>query len=204
MTAADRVTRGDRVRRAVADRGQRVLHPGTTHLVIETPIGALELVGDEVGLTHVRLPSPTEPPGPPGEVAGPLRSAAAQLGEYFSGARTAFELPLAPQGTDFQLAVWKALAEIPYGETITYGELAARVGRPGACRAVGQANGANPLPIVLPCHRVVAAGGQLGGYSGGLEVKRRLLALEGARPLVAAPLGRPRRSSTLADHAAAG
>jgi len=107
-----------------------------------------------------------------------LRSADRQLGEYFAGSRRHFDLELAPVGTPFQRSVWFALADIPYAGTISYAELAARVGRPSAFRAVGQANGANPLPIVLPCHRVIASGGGLGGYSGGLDVKRQLLDLE--------------------------
>jgi methylated-DNA-[protein]-cysteine S-methyltransferase len=102
-----------------------------------------------------------------------------QLGEYFAGTRRAFELPLAPRGTPFQRATWQELSDIPWGTAISYGELARRLGRPGGPRAVGQANGANPIPIVVPCHRVIAADGTLGGYGGGLELKRRLLALEG-------------------------
>ncbi len=164
-------------------------------LAVDTLIGRLVLAGDGARLTHVCLPGSTTlgsttpgstTPGSttlgstPGETPSVLRAAAAQLEEYFSGARRSFALPLAPRGTEFQLAVWEALAGIPYGETITYGELARRVRRPAAFRAVGQANGANPLPIVCPCHRVVAAGGRLGGYGGGLEVKRMLLALEGS------------------------
>ena len=161
------------------DRDDHIGHD-TVRLSLDTPIGVLVLVGDDAALTHVRLPGTAGLPGTKTRVSAPLRAAAAQLEEYFSGARTSFALPLAPRGTPFQLAVWNALTKIPYGETITYGELARRVGRPAAPRAVGQANGANPLPIVYPCHRVVAAGGQLGGYGGGTETKRRLLALEGA------------------------
>lgn len=149
-----------------------------TRLSIETPIGRLVLVGDDVALTHVYLPGATTLGSTAGTFPAPLRLAAAQLEEYFSGGRSAFSLPLGPNGTAFQLSVWKALAEIPYGQTITYGALALRVGRPAAFRAVGQANGANPIPIVYPCHRVVAAGTHLGGYGGGLDVKRKLLALE--------------------------
>lgn len=166
-----------------AGRAARAGH-GAARLSIDTPIGTLVLVGDEAALTHVWLPGTGGLGGTQGETPAPLRMAAAQLDEYFAGVRTSFSLPLAPQGTAFQLSVWRALADIPYGETITYGELARRVGRPAAFRAVGQANGANPLPIVYPCHRVVAAGGRLGGYGGGLETKRRLLALEGATPLL--------------------
>jgi methylated-DNA-[protein]-cysteine S-methyltransferase len=151
-------------------------------LVLDSPIGPLLLAGDPDVLTHLFLPntgmaSHGTTPGP----AAALHEAASQLEEYFAGARRTFELPLAPAGTPFQMAVWQTLAEIPYGETISYAELARWVGRPGAFRAVGQANGANPLPIVYPCHRVVAAGGRLGGYGGGIDVKRRLLDLEGSK-----------------------
>ena len=104
-----------------------------------------------------------------------------QLREYFAGKRAEFDLPLAPTGTAFQLSVWRQLQEIPYGETISYGELARRVGNPKASRAVGSANGANPLPIVIPCHRVIAGDGTLGGFGGGLPTKQTLLALELAR-----------------------
>ena len=114
----------------------------------------------------------------------------AQLGEYFAGERTRFELPIDPQGTPFQHRVWDALQEIPYGETITYAELAARVGRAGAARAAGLANGSNPLSIVIPCHRVVGHAGGLTGYAGGLDVKRRLLEHERAFAAVPAGAGR--------------
>lgn len=109
-----------------------------------------------------------------------LRETCRQLGEYFAGKRQAFALPLAPEGTAFQRGVWEALASIAYGETISYAQLAARVGRPSAMRAVGAANGRNPLPIVLPCHRVIGADGALTGFGGGLPTKRFLLELEGA------------------------
>jgi len=106
---------------------------------------------------------------------------ARQLTEYFEGRRRDFTLPLALTGTAFQRRVWNALCEIQYGQVIAYGELARRIGSPNAARAVGSANGANPVPIVVPCHRVIAAGGALGGYSSGLDVKRALLNLEGQR-----------------------
>jgi len=170
--------------RATADTGTTrfVAHP--------TPVGTLVLGGDDDHLTHVLLPGaaasvahsgPSQEPGgaPPG-VPAPVAAARRQLDEYFAGARRSFDLPLAAGGTEFQRRVWFALAEIPYGETISYAELAGWIGRPTAFRAVGQANGANPLPIVLPCHRVVASGGGIGGYGGGLDLKRRLLALEEA------------------------
>lgn len=109
---------------------------------------------------------------------GPVGEAFRQLREYFAGKRAEFDLPLAPEGTVFQRAVWRQLQEIPYGETISYGELARRVGNPKASRAVGSANGANPLPIVIPCHRVIASDGTLGGFGGGMPTKQMLLALE--------------------------
>jgi methylated-DNA-[protein]-cysteine S-methyltransferase len=104
-----------------------------------------------------------------------------QLQEYFSGKRQAFTFPLAPRGTPFQLAVWNALLEIPYGDTISYAELARRIGKPSAVRAVGAANGANPIPVIIPCHRVIGSNGTLTGYGGGIERKQWLLALEGRR-----------------------
>jgi methylated-DNA-[protein]-cysteine S-methyltransferase len=110
----------------------------------------------------------------------PAREAVRQLEQYFAGARREFTVPLSPQGTPFQLAVWDELQRIPYGTTITYGELAARLGDPKAIRAVGRANGANPIWIIIPCHRVIGADGSLTGYAGGIDVKRALLELEGA------------------------
>ena len=107
-----------------------------------------------------------------------LAEAARQLEEYFAGRRRHFDLPLDVTGTEFQRRVWKAVSEIPYGQTMTYAQLAAHIGSPRAFRAVGAANGANPVSILVPCHRVVASGGGLGGYSGGLDLKKRLLALE--------------------------
>lgn len=106
------------------------------------------------------------------------RAAARELEEYLTGQRTKFTVPIRPRGTPFDHRVWDAVAAIPYGETATYGEIARRLGSPGGARAVGTANGRNPIPIVIPCHRVVAAGGKLGGYGGGLPLKRRLLDLE--------------------------
>lgn len=111
-----------------------------------------------------------------------LDLAVRQLDDYFAARRRVFELPLAPRGTDFQRTVWMTLAGIGYGETISYAQLAQRVGRPTAMRAVGAANGRNPLPIVLPCHRVIGADGALTGFGGGLPTKQFLLELEGALP----------------------
>jgi len=163
-------------------------------LALETPIGRLVLEGTDDALTRLLLPNAAEsaPPAPAptptddadgaaGSAEHPVAIAARQLAEYFAGTRTAFDIPLSVHGTPFQNDVWRALGEIPYAETISYGELAERVGRPRASRAVGQANGANPLPIVIPCHRVLASGRRIGGYGGGLETKERLLTLEGVR-----------------------
>lgn len=110
-----------------------------------------------------------------------LRAARAQLDDYFAGGRTSFDLPLAPVGTPFQRAVWKAIATVPFGATIAYRELAARAGRPGSIRAAGAATGRNPWTIVVPCHRIVGSNGALTGYAGGLDRKRALLALEARR-----------------------
>lgn len=110
-----------------------------------------------------------------------LRATADQLGEYFAGERRSFALPLDPQGSPFQQQVWLGLREIPYGETLSYGALAAKLGKPSAARAVGLANGRNPLSIVVPCHRVIGAGGKLTGFAGGLTAKETLLRLESLR-----------------------
>lgn len=154
---------------------------GAARLVVDSPIGPLVLEGDDTAIGHLHLPNSgaSAAGSSPGAVPAALRMGADQLDEYFTHRRKEFSLPLAPRGTAFQVSVWRALGDIPYGGTVTYGELARRVGRPLAVRAVGQANGANPLPIFFPCHRVVAAGGRIGGYGGGLDVKRELLRLEG-------------------------
>ena len=139
------------------------------------------LVADDAGLRRIdfvngRNPVRSDPHWR--ESAEYLGETVRQLRAYFAGELEAFDLPLAPQGTPFQLAVWKRLCEIPYGETISYGELARRVGNPNASRAVGLANGSNPIPIVIPCHRVIGSNGKLTGYGGGLPIKEKLLALE--------------------------
>ena len=150
--------------------------------VLASPIGPLQITVDAAGrLCRIDLrPGPT---GTDGSEDAPTRCAEAgrQLDEYFRGARREFELELALAGTPFQLRVWAELSRIPYGTTISYKGLAARIGKPAATRAVGAANGANPIPIVVPCHRVISAGGGLGGYGGGLAMKRALLAIEGAK-----------------------
>ena len=149
---------------------------------IDSAVGRLLLAGDGASLIHVGFQSGPRPLRPlPGWIAdaAPFRAAIAQLEEYFAGKRRRFDLPLAPRGTEFQRRVWRALTEIPYGQTLSYGELARRIARPSASRAVGLANGANPLPIIVPCHRVIGADGSLTGFGGGLPIKRKLLALEG-------------------------
>jgi methylated-DNA-[protein]-cysteine S-methyltransferase len=151
--------------------------------VVESPVGRLVLAATEQGLTHILFLAsmdrePAAVPGD-GEAARIVQETARQLGEYFDGRRQEFDVPLAPAGTEFQRATWSALAEVPYGTTISYAELARRMERPRAVRAVGAANGANPIPIILPCHRIVGADGTLTGYGGGLDTKRWLLSLEG-------------------------
>ena len=147
-------------------------------IVFDTPVGALGL--EEEGGALRRLYLPNQPAERLGEETPVLTRGRAELLEYFRGERRAFTLPLDPRGTPFRRRVWEALAAVPYGQTVTYGELARQIGSPRAVRAVGQANHHNPLPILLPCHRVVGADGSLTGYAGGLELKRFLLALEGA------------------------
>jgi methylated-DNA-[protein]-cysteine S-methyltransferase len=144
-------------------------------MVIETPIGPLHAVFDEEG----RLCKLTF--GGSSSRGGSHNALGDQLREYFSGQRKIFDFPLAPKGTPFQLAVWNALLQIPYGDTVTYAELARRIGKPSAVRAVGAANGANPIPVIIPCHRVIGSNGTLTGYGGGIERKQWLLALEGRR-----------------------
>jgi len=152
------------------------------HSVMQSPIGPLTIVATNGALVAVLMDGHHRSPVPEsawGErVDDALPDATLQLGEYFAGKRQAFDLPLAPSGTEFQRRVWAALAEIPYGETRSYGQIATAIGRPGASRAVGMANGRNPVSIVVPCHRVVGASGSLTGYAGGPERKQFLLDLE--------------------------
>lgn len=155
----------------------------------ESPIGPLLVAGNAEAVTQIGFPKEKRPRRPAPDWTesrqGVVAAAVAQLREYFMRRRTEFDLPLAPEGTAFQQRVWKSLQTIPYGETISYAELAKRTGNPKAARAVGSANGCNPIPIVIPCHRVIAADGTLGGFGGGLDVKQSLLTLEsgGHRPL---------------------
>jgi methylated-DNA-[protein]-cysteine S-methyltransferase len=150
---------------------------------LDSPVGTLTLAATDDGLHAIEFPRYRHPANRAGWTEGQhpvLDLAARQLDEYFAATRLAFDLPLAPRGTDFQRSVWLALAGIAYGETISYAQLAQRVGKPTAMRAVGAANGRNPLPIVLPCHRVIGADGSLTGFGGGLPTKQFLLELEGA------------------------
>ncbi|MCK5644346.1 MAG: methylated-DNA--[protein]-cysteine S-methyltransferase [Gammaproteobacteria bacterium] len=167
---------------------------GIAYAWIDLPVGPVWIATTGTGICAVGLGAgqPEDlwawlsrhiSPKPPREDFATLAPALTQLREYFSGTRHEFDLPLDVRGTAFQRAVWAEVAHIPYGATTTYGEIAQRIGRPGAARAVGAANGANPLPILIPCHRVIGAGGSLTGYGGGVNVKAALLQLEGALSL---------------------
>jgi methylated-DNA-[protein]-cysteine S-methyltransferase len=144
--------------------------------VLDSPVGPLRIEADENVITTIFFHA-TEPVSR-GRLPGVLAKLEAQLRLYFSGQLEAFDLPLAPKGTPFQQDVWQALTKIPYGETRSYAEIARKIGRPDAVRAVGAANGQNPIPIVLPCHRVIGSNGSLTGFGGGLAAKRFLLQLE--------------------------
>lgn len=159
---------------------KRIRYAGT----FTTPLGEMVALVDPSGaLTHLSFVAANEMPLSTmeperiwdAERIAPVRQ---QLDEYFSGRRKRFELALAPPGTAFQQAVWRLLLEIPYGKTVSYGELASAMGRPAAARAVGAANGANPIAIVIPCHRLLGSNGSLTGYAGGLQLKQALLSLE--------------------------
>jgi methylated-DNA-[protein]-cysteine S-methyltransferase len=159
------------------------------HVIIDSPIGPLTMVAADGMLTGLYLDAPRsgsarEEPGaevlgaPADPASEPFATAAHQLAAYFAGRLTEFTLPLAPAGTPFQRRVWAGLQAIPYGETWSYGHLASKIGSPGAARAVGLANGRNPIAVVIPCHRVIGSDGSLTGYGGGLDRKRYLLNLE--------------------------
>jgi methylated-DNA-[protein]-cysteine S-methyltransferase len=146
--------------------------------VVESPVGRLGLEAEDDRLTRVRFHARGAPTG--GRLPGVLGETRRQLKGYFAGALEIFDLPLDPAGTPFQISVWRALQDIPYGRTSTYADLARRLGRPSAVRAVGAANGRNPIPIIIPCHRVIGSDGRLVGFGGGLAVKRQLLSIENA------------------------
>ncbi len=159
---------------------------------MESPVGRLLIAGDESGLRRILFERGRSVVGPePGWRDNPAAHGEAirQLKAYFAGVLREFTLPLAPQGTPFQQRVWRELLNIPYGSTMSYGEIARRLGNGGASRAVGLANGSNPIAIVIPCHRVIGSNGSLTGYGGGLKTKDWLLALE--RGQMKLPLGGP-------------
>jgi methylated-DNA-[protein]-cysteine S-methyltransferase len=148
---------------------------------IESPLGPLLLVADDAGLRQILFVNgrhAAQPESSWEKVTAPFTETVRQLHAYFAGELENFDMQLAPEGTPFQLEVWHRLCVIPYGSTVSYGELASRIGNPKACRAVGLANGSNPIPIVIPCHRVIGSNGKLTGYGGGLPIKEKLLALE--------------------------
>ncbi len=156
----------------------------TTCRTMPSPVGPLVLAGQDGVLTNLRMTDQTHPPEGRDrwrDDSTAFPEAVEQLDAYFAGELTRFDIAMQLDGTDFQQRVWNALVDIPYGETISYGELAKRVDRPGAARAVGLANGHNPIAIIVPCHRVIGADGSLTGYGGGLERKQSLLALEGGQ-----------------------
>lgn len=145
-------------------------------LLTGSPLGPLTLSGTETALTGLAFSDVREAGDHPSPV---LEQAAEELAAYFAGARREFTVPLAPAGSSFQKKVWGALRDVPYGTTASYKEIAQRIGKPGAAIAVGQANSRNPIPVIIPCHRVIGAGGKLVGYTGGLHIKTALLGLEG-------------------------
>lgn len=154
---------------------------GMFYTSIESPVGKLLLAGDALGLRQLSFESSKRAASVRpdwSEDKAPFAEVIRQLRAYFSGELKAFDLPLAPEGTEFQLLVWNSLRRIPYGETISYAQLAENIGNPKAVRAVGLANGCNPIPIIIPCHRVIGSDGSLTGFGGGLPNKRKLLALE--------------------------
>lgn len=157
---------------------------------MESPTGRLLLAADDGGLRYILFADGREPATPRPhwrESTTPLRETIRQLRAWFAGELREFDLALAPEGPPFHQRVWRELCNIPYGETISYGELARRIGSPSASRAVGRANGANPISIVIPCHRVIGSNGKLTGYGGGLPRKQFLLGLE--RSQMSLPLG---------------
>jgi methylated-DNA-[protein]-cysteine S-methyltransferase len=165
--------------------------PRIWYTIMDSPFGPLCVAGVKAGLLRVdfqRGKRPVRPAAAWQKDPGYLETATHQLQEYFQGQRQSFTLPLAPPGTPFQQRVWQELQRIPFGTTLTYRELAQRLGMPQAARAVGHANGRNPLAIVIPCHRLIGSDGQLRGYAGGITLKQRLLQHEGVQLLKSPPL----------------
>lgn len=156
----------------------------THYCILESPVGKLLLAGHAKALTHVSFQDGRHPLTPDRQWIRselPFRKPVRQLNEYFAGKRKTFQVNLDPKGTPFQLKVWQALRNIPYGHTASYGQIAQAIGRPGAARAIGAANGQNPLSIIVPCHRVIGSNGKLVGYGGGLPIKEALLSHETRR-----------------------
>lgn len=145
-------------------------------VLIQSPLGPLTLTAAEDALTGIAFGDVRDGPDSPSPL---LERAAGELAAYFAGKRREFTVPLAPAGTAFQQSVWAQLRKVPYGETASYKDIALRLGKPGAAIAVGQANGRNPIPIIIPCHRIIGTSGKMVGYAGGLHIKRALLELEG-------------------------
>jgi methylated-DNA-[protein]-cysteine S-methyltransferase len=175
--------RGDLIRRSkmryisLMKQGERMVF----YTTVDSPLGPLLLAANSDGLRRVGFENSKRFSIPPvgwTQNRKIFREVIRQLNEYFAGDLKEFNLPLAPEGTPFQVSVWSALRTIPYGETISYAQLAKRIGNPKAVRAVGRANGANPLPIIIPCHRVIGSDGDLTGFGGGLPIKIKLLAIE--------------------------
>ena len=154
-------------------RGRALLH--------QTPVGAIVIVENGTAVTHVFFSRMVQPEHVEWEETPLLRQTASQLDEYFQGARRMFDVPLSPQGTEFEQTVWKALQTIPHGETRSYGDIARQIGQPSACRAVGHANNQNPISIIIPCHRVIQASGIIGNYRYGPTRKNALIGWEAAR-----------------------
>lgn len=146
--------------------------------IYETLIGKIGIAGTHEKITDIFLNNPEQITGIDIEETELIRRASIQLSEYFSGERTRFDLPIEAEGSDFEKTVWNALLTIPYGETRSYGDIARQIGKPSYSRAVGRANGRNPISIIIPCHRVIGADGTLTGYGGGLELKAKLLKIE--------------------------
>jgi methylated-DNA-[protein]-cysteine S-methyltransferase len=170
---------------STAMKARPVTHAALTRTRLATPLGDIVLAASDDGLAIVEFAcregvdgDAGARPDPPSRASLHLATAMHELGEYFSGERREFSVRLAPRGSAFDHLVWAALRAIPHGTTISYGALARSLGRPGAARAVGHANGRNPLAIIVPCHRVIASDGTLGGYAGGLALKRALLEIE--------------------------
>jgi methylated-DNA-[protein]-cysteine S-methyltransferase len=159
------------------------MQDGVCYTYLASPLGKLLLTSDGEGLTGIQFPRhhPSQPPAYWKRDPQRFNEACRQLRAYFAGELRDFDLPLAMAGSPFERRVWNALRKVPHGKTVSYGHIAARIGQPKACRAVGLANGKNPIPIVVPCHRVIGADGSLAGYGGGLDTKRWLLELEGVQ-----------------------